>query len=310
MLVSISPVVYESYPPQFQVKKDSGEVCLMKADDVWNCLVQQDFRGGDWSLQTLRRIMRKSADMSKFIAYILSQPLPSDSVSVSPIGESEQSAASVYISKSPSAYHHVPGQLNVFEVSAGDTLPALPPRGMRQVRSVRCSQNVPHAAVVVDGVPVAQLHFGFGLDKCSVQFTMLTCNNTVRIDSATRDARFVVETVDEITPATATTARTQPFFTYPTAQNVVTLDVPQTVVAVWVRCCDGEPEPNATFIIDDKLVGMLGSFTLEPTGWLKRNLHLGLSSSFCRKLSVVGLKAYTIRCQCYNFARMPEHTFA
>ena len=303
MLVAIAPVVYESNPPQFEVKDDAGATRLMKADDVWSRLVEQDFAGGEWSLRLLRTIMPKSADPSALRAFIHRQGTNPDSLAIGPLGPAERQKGTVFGSKTQ-LLHHTTGRRRLFTVAAGEIFPTPGRDEIRLVHSVRCTDTVPCASLVVDGVSVVPLDFSDGFDKCEAQYSFLASGNTVRIESATRSALFTVEVFDEIIPTrNLAAARITRAYAYTTGLNVIDFSEGQCVTTLWVRRTDqGPPDPEAVVHIDGKAIGKLASFRYEGlTNWLRRDLLVGPAPSLCKRIAVQGLQTYSLRCQRLSF---------
>lgn len=312
MLISIASEVYESNPPQYKIYEDTGESAMITADALWKRLTEQGFRGGDWTPTQLFRIKPDTADGTAFRNYIQSIEPDPDKLVIQNLPPEHRANATIYISKCAGIRHHVFGQRRLFETMPGDEFPLLGWNECRRVQSVRCTHDVRHAALVVDGVAVADLHFGGNINECLVQYTQIVASSAVHISCDVPNAVFTVEVFDETVCGTGTNARIAQLYTYATGLGTIAFGRSECVLSLWVRRADGgPPDPGAVVRIDDQPFGPLSTFLPDPEnmGWLRRDVCKGPCAMYCRTISVDGAASYELRCQHLRCVSIQAHCF-
>lgn len=269
LLTKVCGGCYESIPCQHFVTFENGDRTRLRSTQIWRLLVNQNFAGGTWTVNTLLHIAEHNAcpkSRRALATYIQTLPVPTDDQVNIISCESEDRTADVSLVLQRAPNKALPcRRIALVAQSNQPFVIGTPFYNAGKIDSIRASQ--PGAVdVIFKGVAVSHVEFDAHHLTRDLGIYCIPGDSHLCLASNT-PGQYVVNCIVENIPPKFMRSHHSKCLSYLAGTNEI--NTPHICKAVWVRRADGSaPEPTANLLVDDEVVP-LACMHVEPGGWLR-----------------------------------------
>ena len=273
LLTEICEGCYESFPCQHYVTFENGDRARLRSPQIWQLLVEQNFTGGAWTVNTLVHIALGKHNSwpesrNALATYIRNLPVPADNTAtLAHIGQNADPDVSFILANRNKS---LPCRRTaVLAQSNHPFVIGTPFYNNGKLVSVRASQPGT-VKVMLKGVAVSHVEFDAHHLTRELGIYCIPGDSPLCLATDT-PGQFVVNCIVENIPPRIVKSHYSACLSYLSGTNEI--NTRHICKTVWVRRADGSAsDSTASLLIDDQVIP-LTCMHVEAGGWLRHELQ-------------------------------------